>query len=73
MVEIAEKDRNKREIKESGRRQAEETLRHREDVLYSEIMKVHQGTVDNYLHWIIQNTIENGKNLREGGYFIFIF
>jgi hypothetical protein len=35
MVEIAEIDRKKREIEESGKRQAEETLRQREDVIYS--------------------------------------
>lgn len=38
MVEAAEKDRRLREIHEAGRRQAEETLRKREDVLYNEIM-----------------------------------
>lgn len=35
MVEVAEKDRRMREIEESGTRQAEETLRKREDVLYN--------------------------------------
>jgi hypothetical protein len=35
MVEKAENDRKIREIEESGKRQAEETLRQREDVLYS--------------------------------------
>lgn len=35
MVEIAEIDRKFREIEESGKRQAEETLRQREDVLYN--------------------------------------
>ena len=41
MVEKAEEDRKLREIKESGRRQAEETLREREDVLYNETIKLH--------------------------------
>jgi hypothetical protein len=41
MVDIAEKDRRKREIEEAGSRQAEEILREREDVLYNEIMRVH--------------------------------
>ncbi len=48
MVEKAENDRKIREIEESGKRQvhniywkAEETLRQREDVLYSQIMQVH--------------------------------
>lgn len=60
MVEKAENDRKIREIEESGRRQAEETLREREDVLYNEMIKLHQGTVDNYLSWIMDNTIEKG-------------
>jgi len=61
MVEKAEKDRKIREIEESGRRQAEETLREREDVLYNEMIRLHQGTVDNYLSWIMNNTIEKGN------------
>jgi len=48
-VKEAEKERRIREAEETGRRQAEITLRDREDVLYKEIMKVHQGTVDSYL------------------------
>ena len=62
MVETAEKVRKIREIEESGRRQAEETLREREDVLYNQIMKIHQGTVDNYLYWIFNDTIEKSRN-----------
>jgi hypothetical protein len=58
MVEIAEIDRKLREIEESGKRQAEETLRQREDVIYSQIMQVHQGTVDNYLNFMIDHTID---------------
>jgi hypothetical protein len=60
MVEKAEEDRKLREIEESGRRQAEETLREREEVLYGEVIKLHQGTVDNYLGWIMNNTVEKG-------------
>jgi len=41
MVEVAEKDRRKREIEEAGTRQAEAILREREDVLYNELMRVH--------------------------------
>ncbi len=41
MVGIAEKDRRMREIEEAGTRQAAETLRAREDVLYNEITRVH--------------------------------
>jgi len=35
MVEVAERDRRVRETEEAGTRQAEETLRKREDVLYN--------------------------------------
>ena len=65
MVEKAEDDRKLREIEESGRRQAEETLREREDVLYGEVIRLHQGTVDNYLGWIMNNTVEKGMVLKE--------
>lgn len=41
MVQLAEDDRKKREAEESGRRQAENILRQREDVLYKELMGVH--------------------------------
>ncbi len=58
MVDVAERDRRMREIEEAGKRQAEQTLRKREDVLYNQIMRVHQGSVDTYLDWIIKNTLE---------------
>lgn len=41
MVELAENERRQREAQESGRRQAEQILRKREDVLYKELMGVH--------------------------------
>lgn len=58
MVEKAENDRKQREIDESGKRQAEETLRAREDVMYNQIMQIHQGTVDNYLSFVMNSTVE---------------
>jgi hypothetical protein len=58
MVRLAEDVRRKREAEESGRRQAEQILRDREDVLYQELMGVHQGSVDSYLQTIFQNTID---------------
>lgn len=58
MVRLAEDVRRKREAEESGRRQAEQILREREDVLYQELMSVHQGTVDSYLQNIFGNTID---------------
>ena len=41
MVRLAEDVRRKREAEESGRRQAEQILREREDYLYQELMSVH--------------------------------
>ena len=58
MVRMAEDVRRKREAEESGRRQAEQILREREDVLYQELMSVHQGTVDSYLQNIFKSTID---------------
>lgn len=49
LVRLAENERRKREAEESGRRQAETVLRNRQDVLYKELMSVHQGSVDSYL------------------------
>ena len=62
MVNIAENDRRKREAEERGRRQAEDILSRREDLLYQEIMKTHQGTVDTFLDTLFHNAIETGEN-----------
>eukprot|EP00347_Sterkiella_histriomuscorum_P002227 403368982 len=64
MVRLAEDVRRRREAEESGRRQAEQILRQREDVLYKELMSVHQGSVDSYLQNIITNTIDNTSSLQ---------
>jgi len=66
LVGIAENDRRKREAEEKGRRQAEETLQRREDLLYQEIMKTHQGTVDTFLDTLFSNAIENSSSGRAG-------
>lgn len=58
MVRLAEDVRRRREAEESGRRQAEQILREREDVLYQELMSVHQGSVDSYLQNIFGKTID---------------
>ena len=64
MVRLAEDVRRKREAEESGRRQAEQILREREDVLYQELMSVHQGTVDSYLQNIFGKTIDKTSSLQ---------
>jgi len=63
MVRLAEDVRRRREAEESGRRQAEHVLRNREDVLFKELMSVHQGSVDSYLQNIVLNTIDNTSSL----------
>lgn len=62
MVEIAEKDRRIREIEEAGKRQAEEILRDREDVLHNQLIRVHQGTVDTHLDWLMHNALEQSSS-----------
>ena len=64
MVRLAEDVRRKREAEESGRRQAEQILREREDVLYQELMSVHQGSVDSYLQNIFGNTIDKTSSVQ---------
>jgi len=64
MVKLAEDERRKREAQESGRRQAEQILRKREDVLYKELMGVYQGSVDSYLQNIVIKTIDTTSSLQ---------
>merc|ERR1712176_841982 len=64
MVWLAEKDRRMRQARESGRRQAEERLREREDEMFRQIMGVHQGTVDSYLEEVLTNTVEQAAQSR---------
>lgn len=64
MVRLAEDVRRKREAEESGRRQAEQILRDREDDLYQQLMSVHQGTVDSYLQNIFGKTIDKTSSLQ---------
>jgi hypothetical protein len=64
MVRLAEDVRRRREAEESGRRQAKHILRNREDVLFKELMNVHQGSVDSYLQNIVLNTIDNTSSLQ---------
>lgn len=64
MVRLAEDMRRKREAEESGRRQGEAILRQRDDVLYQELMSVHQGSIDSYLQNIMVKTIDNTSSLQ---------
>lgn len=64
MVKLAERDRQDRQAQESGRRQAEERLRAREDEMFRQVMGVHQGTVDSYLEEVLTNTVEQAAQSR---------
>eukprot|EP00933_Yihiella_yeosuensis_P002210 TRINITY_DN10365_c0_g1_i1.p1 TRINITY_DN10365_c0_g1~~TRINITY_DN10365_c0_g1_i1.p1 ORF type:complete len:706 (+),score=174.39 TRINITY_DN10365_c0_g1_i1:134-2251(+) len=64
MVMLAERDRRDRQAQESGRRQAEERLREREDEMFRQVMGVHQGTVDSYLEEVLTNTVEQAAQSR---------
>jgi hypothetical protein len=64
MVKLAERDRQLRQAQESGRRQAEERLRDREDEMFRQIMGVHQGTVDSYLEDVLTSTVEQAAQSR---------
>lgn len=64
MVLLAERDRRLRQAQESGRRQAEEWLRAREDDMFRQVMGVHQGTVDSYLEDVLTSTVEQAAQSR---------
>ena len=70
MVAAGERTRRQREAEESGRRQAEEAVRNREDEVFTQMMKVHQGTVESFVDEVSSETIDNvsaERALREAG------
>lgn len=64
MVKLAERKRRMREAEESGRRQAEQLLREREDKLFKSIMGAHQSTVDSYITSILSRTLDKATSER---------
>eukprot|EP00331_Platyophrya_macrostoma_P030688 CAMPEP_0176453828 /NCGR_PEP_ID=MMETSP0127-20121128/29490_1 /TAXON_ID=938130 /ORGANISM="Platyophrya macrostoma, Strain WH" /LENGTH=552 /DNA_ID=CAMNT_0017842801 /DNA_START=223 /DNA_END=1881 /DNA_ORIENTATION=+ len=66
MVNHAENDRRTREAEERGRRQAQQILENREDVLFNEIMNMHQGTVDTYLSRMVGDAVEKASSRQAG-------
>merc|ERR1719240_735990 len=64
MVKLAERDRRLRQAQESGRRQAEERLRDREDKMFRQMMNVHQTTVDSYLEEVLTTTVDQAAKSR---------
>jgi len=70
MVAAGERTRRQREAEESGRRQAEEAVRNREDEVFTQMMKVHQGTVESFVDEVSSETIDNvsaERAMREAG------
>ena len=57
IVMMAENERRKREAEEMGRRQAENILRDRQDIMAREIKEVHQATMDSYINSLFTNTV----------------
>lgn len=55
---LAERERNKRESEEAGRRQLERHCRREMDEMFKQIMKVNQDSVETYLEDIIKENID---------------
>ena len=57
IVMMAENERRKREAEEMGRRQAENILRDRQDIMSKELQEVNQATMDSYINSLFTNTV----------------
>ena len=57
IVMMAENERRKREAEEMGRRQAENILRDRQDIMTKELQEVNQATMDSYINALFTNTV----------------
>ena len=57
IVMMAENERRKREAEEMGRRQAENILRDRQDIMAKELLEVNQATMDSYINSLFTNTV----------------
>uniref|UniRef100_A0A8C7WR65 Cilia- and flagella-associated protein 91 n=1 Tax=Oryzias sinensis TaxID=183150 RepID=A0A8C7WR65_9TELE len=55
---LADRERRRREAEESGRRQEEERRRREEDEIFTQVVQVHQQSVDMYLEDIILETLD---------------
>lgn len=63
MVKLADRTRRIREANESGLRQEEMIRQQQQDIIFRDLMMVHQETVDTYLEQVIQDSVgENAKN-----------
>lgn len=59
IVNQAENERRKREAEEMGRRQGENILRERQDIMYKELLDVNQATMDSYINSLFSSTVNN--------------
>ncbi|MCQ2817984.1 MAG: hypothetical protein MJ252_12030 [archaeon] len=57
IVEAAENERRRRHAEEMGRRQAEEILRKKQDIMGQQLTEVNQGTMDSYINSLFTNVV----------------
>ncbi|KAJ3302204.1 Cilia- and flagella-associated protein 91 [Kappamyces sp. JEL0829] len=58
MVKLAERTRKMREAEESGARQQELIRQAEQDIIFRQVMSVHQETVDTYLEQVIASSVQ---------------
>ena len=58
----AQKERTVREAEEGGRRQAEENLRAREDMMLRQVTRVHQGTAESYTQELLSEQVDSAAH-----------
>jgi hypothetical protein len=64
LAERGDQTRRRRESAESGRRQAEEELRLREDNLYRQVMRAHQGSAASFVESLVGEAVEAQASLQ---------
>lgn len=57
----AARTRRMREAAESGRRQAEEAVRTRQDLVFRQLQRVHNQTADSYFDELVEGVVETGE------------
>lgn len=57
IVNKAEDERRKREAEEMGRRQAENLIRNRQDIMYKDILDTNQSTMDSYINSLFSGNV----------------
>ena len=62
-VAAAERTRRVREAEESGRRQAEDHMRLKQDVVYKQLQRVHAQTADTFVDAALEAAMERGEGV----------